>query len=241
MKTIKFQIQTEILNQYAETLLGFVATDNLQIFGNHQIDENFKKNSIRKFEKYGITQQNYADNPTLAQWRKVFLECGVKPKTYKPSIESLALRFAKSDYNSIIPIVDVYNYVSIGNLVPMGGYDIEKIEDTLTLRFAKEGDKFIGLNGKSDMEITTKNIVYADLQSEDNVVCWQWNHKDGKRTMLTNETKKGLFIIDSCLKQDHERVMNAVETLKGYLQNSGTTILSHGILSIEIPSIEISF
>ena len=43
-------------------------------------------------------------------------------------------------------LVDIYNTVSLENMMPMGAYDIDRSGDHLEIRFSKNGAKFQQLN-----------------------------------------------------------------------------------------------
>ena len=232
MKTIEIKIDPQILIDYPENRIGFVVFDNLSAVSKEVLPD--KVDSLRRVANklYGLTAQNLLDNPTIQRWRSIYQNCKVKPKTYKSSIEALSRRFIKNDYRSIHNVVDIYNYVSYGNLLPMGGYAVNEIEGAVILRYSKLGDSYSPLNG--DLEDVPEGIVvYSDLNPNDNILCWMWNHKDSKRTMLHPETNLGLFIIDTTLKQEHERIGDAFEDLNDILHEMGAVKIEEGFIDID--------
>jgi len=173
---------------------------------------------------------NMVEFPTIEAWRKTYLNCGVKPKTYKSSIEALLRRFLQNDYREIIPVVDLYNYVSAGFIISLGGYDLQKLEGAMTLRFGKPEDRFIPLNGKEDISVNEEHIVYADENTEAPVICWMWNHKDCRRAMLNNDVTTGLFVFDCILPEDRIRLIKAQERFARTLTSFGATVIRSGVL-----------
>lgn len=232
MNKVKLNISQQIFDQYPETSIGYISVDNLSMLNESNVIDSMTYLPQQGINKYELTIQNLADFPTISNWRNVYRNCGVKPKTYKSSIESLIRRFIQNKYNSIIPSVDFYNYISARYILPIGGYNFLKIKDSLTLRYANEKDNFTPLSGSKDISITNQHIVYADETENDSVVCWLWNHKDSKRTMLTKEVNKALFIFDCVNRNDVEKLNKMLLFFKKSLEEAKVKILNQGILDI---------
>jgi DNA/RNA-binding domain of Phe-tRNA-synthetase-like protein len=230
MKQLLFNIDAEILAKYPEIAIGYLVVDNLPSFNCPAIADNIKVLPTKAIEDYQLNVQNLTAFAPVAAWRRIYLDCDVMPKTFKSSLESLLRRFFQQDYRSINPLVDAYNHVSAGFFISVGGYSIDKIEGKISLRFSQAGDKFIPLNGKEDIQLYPKHIVYADENDEAPVICWMWNQKDCRRTMLTSETSTALFIFDCPYFDLYKNLTEAQETLASYLISSGARIVNSGIL-----------
>ncbi|WP_410541858.1 phenylalanine--tRNA ligase subunit beta [Wolbachia endosymbiont (group E) of Neria commutata] len=76
------------------------------------------------------------------------------PKWLKDKLESIGMR-------SISRVVDITNYIMISFGRPMHAYDADKIEGKLIVRKAKNGEKFIALNGKEYL-LNADTSVIAD-------------------------------------------------------------------------------
>lgn len=235
MKQVTIEISHDVVSKYKDLTVGYLVADKLSAIKATAITEEIKQLPKKRMVTDQLTIQNLVEHPTIKAWREVYINCNVKPKTYKSSIESLMRRFIENDYKSIMPTVDLYNYVSGGMMVSAGGYNWQELVGKLSLRFGQENDYFIQLNGKTDLPVQNNHIVYADDNAPDNIVCWQWNHKDGRRTSLNLEVERGLFIFDSVLLEDRERVSEAVELMNKLLSSNGAEILSSGILSENHP------
>lgn len=237
MKQTALTIDREILQKYPDVAIGYMVVDNLHHVATAKISQEVKNLSLEGISDNQLTLQNLVEFQTIAAWRDTYQNCGVKPKTFKSSIESLLRRFIQNDYKEIIPAVDLYNYISAHFILPVGGYDLQKIEGTMALRFGKQDDRFIALNGKDDISIDRQHIIYADENPEASVICWMWNHKDCKRTMLTNEVTKGLFIFDCILPEDRPKLVEAQEQFAKYLTLFGALILLSGRLDSDNPTV----
>jgi phenylalanyl-tRNA synthetase beta chain len=78
------------------------------------------------------------------------------PKWLKEKLESVGI-------NSISAIVDVTNYVMHSLNRPMHAYDASKLNDGITIRFAKDGEKFTSLKDET-YALDEKILVIADVE-----------------------------------------------------------------------------
>lgn len=232
-KTI--EISKEVLNAHSNISVGYMVVGNL-----HHVAS--AKGNIFDLDKLMILMadkqinlQNLADFGPVKKWREIYQQCGVKPKTFKSSLESLLRRVIQSDYKHIIPVVDLYNSISAKYMLSVGGYNLKNIRERLILRYGVSTDRFIPINGKEELPITPQQIVYADLDNESPIVCWMWNHKDAKRTMLSNEVENGLFIFDCTNDEDREKYFLACEDFSNSLTALGATVELTGILDANDP------
>lgn len=237
MKQQGLHIDMEILKKYPDAAIGYMLVDNLDQVSAAKIPEAIRKISLQAISHYGLTLQNLTEFPAIATWRSIYQDCKVKPKTYKSSVESLIRRFLQNDYREILPIVDLYNYASAGFILPVGGYNFQNIAGTLTLRFGSENDKFISLNGKSDIDIMDSQIVYADENVEEPIICWMWNHKDCKRTMLTGDVTNGLFLFDCNKAEERGKLIEAQRWFGDTIVSFGGSIVTSGIIDIANPGV----
>jgi len=78
------------------------------------------------------------------------------PVWLKKRLESIGLR-------SINNIVDVTNYVMFETGQPLHAFDAAKVDGALTVRFAKEGESFIALDGR-EYRLSASDSVIADAK-----------------------------------------------------------------------------
>jgi DNA/RNA-binding domain of Phe-tRNA-synthetase-like protein len=93
---------------------------------------------------------NPQSHPRVAAWREAFRSIGVSPRDFPSSIEALLRRAMKGgEPLRIGPLVDLYNAVSLGHLVPAGGFDLAGIDGDRTEleRLAAENVKRVVRNG----------------------------------------------------------------------------------------------
>jgi DNA/RNA-binding domain of Phe-tRNA-synthetase-like protein len=122
--------------------------------------------------------------------RELYRAIGVDPTRNRPSSEALIRRLIKSkELYRINSLVDVINYVSLCYLLPLGLYDMERIEgDTVTLRRGAPGDGYEGIR---------KDWVNLDgcYSMYDSAGPFGSPTADSARTMVRPETSSALIII----------------------------------------------
>ncbi len=98
----------------------------------------------------------------------------------------LKKRLLAVDQRPISSLVDITNYIMIDIGRPLHAYDAEKIVgNTLTIKEAKQGEKFFALNG-NEYELDQGMLVIADSHGIDDLA----GIMGGERTGVTNDTSK---------------------------------------------------
>lgn len=194
---VKFSIEKKIVDNFPNTAIGYVvaAFDNR---GDHPMVESMKHTLQDSLRRQGLVDEKSLDhNAEIIAWREAYKSFGVKPKSYRSSVEALARRVVKGqNIWKISKVVDAYNVQSVESLFPMGGYDLDKIQGEITLRYGRSGDKFLPLGQTEAIEVNDKQVIYSDSNDE-RVICWLWNHKDSESTCISENTQKAIFFIDS--------------------------------------------
>ena len=98
----------------------------------------------------------------------------------------LKKRLLAVDQRPISSLVDITNYIMIDIGRPLHAYDAEKIVgNTLTIKEAKQGEKFFALNG-NEYELDQGMLVISDSHGIDDLA----GIMGGERTGVTNNTTK---------------------------------------------------
>ena len=136
--------------------------------------------------------QNAQSHPRVAAWREAMGAIGVSGRKFPSSIESLLRRALKDDQPfSINPLVDFYNTVSLGHVVPAGGFDLGALERPLELRLTREGDTFHPLDGSSPERVEAGEVAYA---SGDEILTRHFVWKQSRRGLLDESTSSAFFV-----------------------------------------------
>lgn len=122
--------------------------------------------------------------------RDFYWRIGIDPTKQRPSGEAMARRLiATGKIPKINSVVDACNLVSAETLIPIGLYDVEKIDGSLVLRGAQPGESFTDINGE------TKTLREGEIVLSDDVgPLHVFPHRDAERTKITSKTRQVLIV-----------------------------------------------
>jgi phenylalanyl-tRNA synthetase beta chain len=103
------------------------------------------------------------ETPVNIETDKVYRYIGtiIKNVKIKNSPLDVRLKLIKSGISVINNIVDITNYVLLQEGQPLHAFDLDKLEGGITVRYAKEGEKIITLDGQ-EKELKPTDVVIAD-------------------------------------------------------------------------------
>ena len=137
---------------------------------------------------------NAQSHPYIVPWIEHMKGVGAPRRDFPSSIESLVRRAGKQGSPvSISPLVDFYNTVSLSNIVPAGGYDIDELQQGLSLRFSAQGDTFHALDEDTIMDVPPGEVSYADGKT---ITTRHFVWKQSKHALLKLKSKNVLFLAE---------------------------------------------
>ena len=151
---MRITITKEIFEQYPDLRIGMIVVKGAT---NSKFDSSlreFIENKTKEILSNSLWDE-IRDNNLVKLWRDVYRNMGVSPKKKKPTVEALVKRVWKTGQIPLIsPVVSLYLLVEIEKLLPIGGYDLEKINGNITLRKSFGGDFSIKINKKNNADIS---------------------------------------------------------------------------------------
>jgi DNA/RNA-binding domain of Phe-tRNA-synthetase-like protein len=93
----------------------------------------------------------------------------------------------------INPVVDLYNAISLKNLVPMGGHAIPPLEGNISLCFAQGGEMFIPMDGGEAETADKDEVVYKDGKE---ILTRRWVWRQCNKDRVTVDTTSIFIPID---------------------------------------------
>ena len=140
--------------------------------------------------------QKAQSHPHIQAWRAVYQSFGAKPSKYLCSAEALIQRALKEAPPRINRLVDFYNAISIANVLPVGGEDLDCQRGDLILRIADGTQTFdiSDVGGNEAMTVPAGEVVWAD---DAGVTCRRWNWRQGRRTRLTEASRNAYFVLEA--------------------------------------------
>ena len=84
----------------------------------------------------------------IADWRVAYRSFGIKKTSYRNACEALLRRLrGGAGLPRVLPLVDLYNALSVKYLIPVGADDVAALAPPLAFRYARPGDSFHDLAG----------------------------------------------------------------------------------------------
>jgi DNA/RNA-binding domain of Phe-tRNA-synthetase-like protein len=170
----------------------------------------------------------------LAAWAEAFRRFGAKPQRTPCSAEALRKRVARDGgLPSIDPVVDLYNAISIGFAIPVGGENYEAYVGSPRLTIADGTELFDTIKeGLPANEAPEKGeVVWRD---DHGVTCRRWNWRQGVRTRLDANAQHMWFILESLPEMPLEAVQAAGDALiSGVLQMMPGATINQQIVEVD--------
>jgi DNA/RNA-binding domain of Phe-tRNA-synthetase-like protein len=154
-----------------------------------------------------------ADLPEIQAWRAAYRAFGSKKTSYRNSCEALLRRLGQEGkLPRVLPLVDLYNALSVKYRIPVGADDLAKLVPSLAFRPARPGDSFFDLASEPprDDPPPPGEIVYADAEK---CLCRRWNWRQDARSRVTAETRDAVVVLQTLEADGAERLSAAAEDL----------------------------
>jgi len=233
---MKFKIEDKILEQYPSLNIGIVIAKGIDNTGGSP-DVLSMLGEQSSSIKSQHNRETLKDSPKISAWREAYSAFGAKPKKYTCSVENLYRMILEGVHlRHINKVVDIYNYISLKHMVPVGGDDTDKVEGTITLRFATGQEPFIRLNSDAVDHPKEGEVVYAD---DIEVLCRRWNWRECDKSKMTQATKNITLVVEGLAPVSKEEVRSIVTELGELVEKFCGGEISTHILNTENKEIEI--
>lgn len=205
---MKLAVSKEIFEKFPDVTIGVVVAEGVD--NGTKKDEILKMvHEVQKKVKSDFEGKQIFEDPTIGAWRKVYKDFGAKK--YRASIEALVKRSINDDLlGSINNLVDLYNYISLKYILPLGGEDLDKVEGDIVLALADGTERFIPIFSEEVEHPKPGEVVYKDDQD---VMCRRWNWREADKTKLTEDTTNAVFVTEGTLSEERGRVEEATKEL----------------------------
>lgn len=155
------------------------------------------------------------DDPGFRAYRDFFWSVGIDPTKTRPASEALVRRLlAGNPLPTINTAVDAYNLASASHGVPVAAFDADLLRGHLTMRFAREGEKFRGIGMKEPVQLKPNQVVLCD---EADIIA-VYPYRDSDVTKVTLATKKMHVIACGVPGVSQDRVLDAYNACASYLK-----------------------
>ncbi|KQC03082.1 MAG: hypothetical protein APR53_06050 [Methanoculleus sp. SDB] len=200
---------------------------SVRIAEEHPALETLKTATIREITSR-YTLEQVKDEPVFRAYRDFFWSVGVDPTKTRPASEALARRvLAGKPLPTINTAVDAYNLASLRSGVPIGAFDADTLSDgDLLLRFAKDGERFLGIGMKNPALLRENQVVLTDAET----IIAIYPYRDSDATKVTPETRNIRIVTCGVPGIPREKVLEAYRLCAGYLEEYAGGIAEEAVL-----------
>ena len=210
---MKFSIDPKIFEEFQNLKIGVITAKNIdnsrRISAIESLVRGVSVERRREFEKKSVNE-----DPRILRWREAYARFGAKPSKYPSSIEALIKRISSGkEVPHINSLVDLYNYISLKYVIPVGGEDIDKFYQDVELTYAKGGECFRPINTVDIKQVRNGEIIYKD---KGGVIVRRWNYREAERTKLAPNTTNGIIVLEDLNNisiEDFEKILYEFQDL----------------------------
>ena len=224
-----FLISNDIAKNFPELRIGLVIARGLVNSHNEELEKLGKdaENKIRT----ELNIESLSDHSHILAWRMAYKNFGANPKKYIPTCEAIVRRVLDGEkIPAINTLVNCYLITELEYLLPCGGYDIDKVEGPINLRYSTGNEGFFPIGGKATEFTKPGEIIYCDNKS---ILTRRWNYKDSDYSKITTETKNIILMSEAPYKDIKTEVLKKfVIRLSNLIKDFCGGIVEYDIISL---------
>ena len=192
---MKLTVSDEIRENYPDFRIGVVIASNIDNSKYNPALEDYSRKMFLGFADRFGDKKELLKETNIQAWRETYRSFGLNPKKKRPTAEALLSRVIGSRFvPHINPAVDCYLIAETLHFLPIGGYDLDKIDGDIVLRLSPGGEPFVGLGSDKVDETIEGEVVYSD---DSGVLTRAWNYRDCDRAKIDEDTIRSILFIEA--------------------------------------------
>ena len=207
-------VTVPVARQFPRLSVYSFVVEDLDIASQSSELESFKEETLSEFRAEN-SLEGLADDSPFGAYREFFWDLGIDPTKTRPAAEALARRSLQGNsLPTINTFVDAYNLASLTTKVPLAAFDRDSLGPELELRFAEEGESFLGIGMDEPTRLDGGELVIEDNGS----LVAVYPYRDSEDTKITGATTASLVLVcgapgvsDTTLRTASERAREYVE------------------------------
>lgn len=218
-----------IFKKYPKLIVGAVIAKGIN---NKGLQEKIYSllDDMQELVKLNFIPSELSKHQMISPWRTAYSEFGTKPSKHHSSVEALIRQVLKGKkIPKVNKLVNIYNYLSLKHMLPMGADDLDKVEGNIWLMFADGAEIFVPLNSTEIEHPNPGEVIYKD---ERRVLCRKWNWRECDKTKITEETKNAIIYVEALPPIRKEKVKAACKELKELIEMFCGGTVEHHILDL---------
>ena len=138
---------------------------------------------------------NEGEFPEIQAWRRAFSAMGLKPTQYRCASEALLRRYRKEGaLPTLHPLLDLCNAASLAFAIPIAVFDIAKVVDGITVRYADGDETYETFAGEIEHP-ETGEVIFADGARRAHAR--RWTNRQSGWSAVRLQTKKALIVAEA--------------------------------------------
>jgi DNA/RNA-binding domain of Phe-tRNA-synthetase-like protein len=176
--------------------------------------EQLKLETIREINsRYTLDQVK--DDPVFRAYRDFFWSVDVDPTKIRPASEALVRRILSGGkLPKINTAVDAYNLASASTGIPIAAFDADTVTGDLTLRFAQDGEQFLGIGMEKPVVLKKNQVIMTD--EEQTIAIYPY--RDSDSTKVTVRTRNIRIITCGVPGIERAQLIKAYNLVADYLK-----------------------
>ncbi|MCD6341857.1 MAG: hypothetical protein J7L83_03270 [Thaumarchaeota archaeon] len=161
---VKIFLDDEVKKRFPDLKVFVAEVRGVKVDRRSKELEDFKKKIYQKIRNE-LNLPDLRSDPIIRAYRDFFWSIGIDPTKIRPAAEALIRRILSGrDLPTINTLVDAYNLASAESRIALAAFDAEKIEGNMLMRFAKEGEEFLGIGMNKPKILRGGEIVVSDSE-----------------------------------------------------------------------------
>lgn len=161
------------------------------------------------------TLEQVKDEPLFRAYRDFFWSVGVDPTKTRPASEALVRRILSGKkLPTINTAVDAYNLASATSHVPIGAFDADTLTGHLLMRFAREGEEFLGIGMEKPVVLRPNQVILADSGQ----IIAVYPYRDSDATKVVSDTRNIHIVACGVPGVERSKVLEGYNLCAGYLE-----------------------
>ena len=210
---MSLEIDSELKARFPDVTAYILHIKDMKIRRRNAELEKFKVEVMRQVrEEYDL--DSVKDQPIFRVYRDFFWRVGIDPTKNRPAAEALIRRILGGKaLPPINTLVDAYNLASIKSRIALATFDTDKLEGDLLMRFAEEGEQFLGIGMEKPLILKGGEIVVSD----DEKLVAVYPYRDADNTKVTEETENVTIVVCGAPGIKEETLENASQVALEYI------------------------
>ena len=183
-------IEPEVRNRFPDLKVLAGRVKGVRVGPSNPELEVFKAEVIERIRRR-YTLESLKDNPTFRAYRDFFWRIKVDPTKNRPASEALIRRVLRGrPLPRINTLVDAYNLASMESEIAVAAFDMERLHGGLRMRFAREGEVFLGIGMKEPKTLRGGEVVISDGEK----LVAIYPYRDAENSKITLKTRDVLLL-----------------------------------------------